>query len=58
MPATRSDAPTPRLSISSSRLNDAMRRRKRANGGNSHVQSTWETQPGTSTTSMGPSPTA
>jgi hypothetical protein len=62
MPATRSDAPVPRLSKTISRANDAMRSRKAANASRngvsaSHMSSTFETAPGMRTRSNGPSPT-
>ena len=49
--------PVPRLSNTISRENDASRVRNRASRGSSHATSTWETNPGTRTRSIGPSPT-
>jgi hypothetical protein len=51
-----SDMPVPRLSKTISRANDARRVRRWARFGSSQASSTWETNPGTSTRSIGASP--
>src|SRR2546421_4670095 len=55
-PADGSDSPVPRLSNKIRRLNDANRRKKRAEAFASHQFSMCDTKPGTKTKSTGPSP--
>jgi hypothetical protein len=55
-PATRSDMPVPRLSKAISREIAASRRHSVEKGGVVQPSSTSETNPGTKTTSNGPSP--
>ena len=57
MSLTRSDRPVPRLSNRIRRENDASRVSSRASVGSSQKTSMFDTQPGTSTKSIGPSPT-
>jgi hypothetical protein len=57
MLATRSDRPVPRLSKRMSRQKDARWLRNPATAGCSQKTSMLDTQPGTSTRSVGPSPT-
>src|SRR5262249_44445095 len=53
----RSDRPTPRMSNSTSREKEASRSRKRAQGGCSHMISTFDQMPVAGRRSTGPSPT-
>ena len=55
-PGVPSDIPVPRRSNTISRENDAIRSKKRAKSGTSHI-SMFDRNDGTSTTSSGPSPT-
>src|SRR5689334_12605957 len=54
--ATRSERPVPRLSNRINREKDASRRKNLAGRGCSQSYSTFDTNPGTHTTSIGPSP--
>ena len=53
---TLEERPTPRLSNTMSRVNDASRSKNRAISASSQLISTFHTQPGTNTRSIGPSP--
>jgi hypothetical protein len=53
----RSERPTPRMSKSVRRENDASRWRKDAHSGSSHMRSTFDQMPDEYTRSTGPSPT-
>ena len=56
IPTVRSDRPVPRLSNLAIRANEPTRRSIELVNGMSHASSTCETNPGTITTSSGPSP--
>ena len=56
MPFTRSESPVPRLSNMITRPSEESPWTYAANWGCSHASSTFETKPGTTTTSSAPSP--